>query len=378
MTDLSDAQKEVMTLFYNRAAADIIPFNKIRRNEIWSAFKKSRTVAADLKLELEKKCPALLGELEKSARNIKNVQSAVFSECVYAQTLANIFDLNEFVNCYTCDLPVAAQEMLSTHHLTPRYAYKKDDDSVILVQAGGCADVDAALLYPSERKCYLIEFKERGAKTSEPDLPKYGEDGFLTTNEKFQKKCPQFSKMIAEQIEKRLNFFERLGSNVHDFSDESILEAVTENYNAQKHADVICTESAAGELTMIPADQVNNWAELEGEIRPAGRNKYKVWTPLALKRLLESLGASLTGDFVTVNADKLDEARARGGNGNVSRYKICTVFFVRPEDCVLRGNRVSFNLKDVRQLNPTIAGKMFFRDFSADDVKSFYKTELDV
>lgn len=58
--------------------------------------------------------------------------------------------------------------------------------------------------------------------------------------------------MIAEQIEKRLNFFERLGSNVHDFSDESILEAVTENYNVQKHADVICTESAAG-TAMFPA-----------------------------------------------------------------------------------------------------------------------------
>lgn len=377
MVNLSNSQKEVMTLFYEKPVG-VISFNKSRRNEIWSAFKKSRVISEPLKLELEKKCPALLGELEKSARNIKNVQSAVFSECVYAQTLANIFDLNEFVNCYTCDLPVAAQEMLSTHHLTPRYAYKKDDDSVILVQAGGCADVDAALLYPSERKCYLIEFKERGAKTSEPDLPKYGEDGFLITNEKFQKKCPQFSKMIAEQIEKRLNFFERLGSNVHDFSDESILEAVTENYNVQKHADVICTESAAGELTMIPADQVNKWAELEGEIRPAGRNNYDVWTPHALKKQLESLGAFFADGIVTVKTDKLVGARARGGDDKISRYKICTVFFVRPEDCIFSGNEISFYLKDVRQLNPTIAGKMFFRNFSPDDVKSFYEAELDV
>lgn len=377
MVNLSNSQKEVMTLFYEKPVG-VISFNKSRRNEIWSDFKKSRVISEPLKLELKNKCPALLGELEKSARNIKNVQSAVFSECVYAQTLANIFGLREFLKSSMPNLPKGVQEMLNAYHLTPRYVYKKEDDSVILVQAGGCADVDAALLYPKMHKCYLIEFKERGAKTSEPDLPKYLEDGYLTTNEKFQKKYPQFSKMIDEQIEKHLNFFEKLGVNIHDFSDESILEAVTENYNVQKYADVICTESSTGELIMIPANQVSKWADLEGEIRPAGRNNYGVWTPYALKKQLKSLGAFFEDGIVTVKADKLVGAHARGGDDKISRYKICTVFFVRPEDCIFSGNEISFYLKDVRQLNPTIAGKMFFRNFCPDDVKSFYEAELDV
>ena len=46
----------------------------------------------------------------------------------------------------------------------------------------------ASLITVIDLVIYTIEFKEPGAKTSEPDLPKYGEDGFLVVNDKWLEK----------------------------------------------------------------------------------------------------------------------------------------------------------------------------------------------
>ena len=76
-----------------------------------------------------------------------------------------------------------------------------------------------------------------------------------------------------------------MGNNEHNFSKESVNIAVSNNYT-KKYADVICTEDKESFLVMLPANQVQLWANIEGEIRPAGRNHYNVWTPNALKKFL--------------------------------------------------------------------------------------------
>ena len=98
------------------------------------------------------------------------------------------------------------------------------DGRRMLIQAGGCGGVDSALITVFDLKIFTIEFKEPGAKTSEPDLPKYGEDGILKITEEFLAQYPQFSAMLYEQA--GLNFFEVMGSNVNDFSPESINQAI--------------------------------------------------------------------------------------------------------------------------------------------------------
>ena len=74
-----------------------------------------------------------------------------------------------------------------------------------------------------------------------------------------------------------------MGSNVHDFDPRSVNAAVTKNYQAKKFADVLCTEDKDTRLVMLPINQAQLWAKTEGEIRPAGRNHYAVWTPNALR-----------------------------------------------------------------------------------------------
>lgn len=365
---LTKLQKEIMEEFYNISPTKVI-FNKTQRNELW---KKATSRNADLDFDLLKtKCPALEHQIKKSYGSGKNIQPAVFSECVYAQTFANMLNLDVFVNCLQEEnyIPNNIKALLKSYNLFPRYAYSTNDKKRMLIQAGGCSGIDSALITTIDLNIYTIEFKEPGAKTSEPDLPKYGEDGVLLVTEDFKERYPQFTDMLNEQV--GLNFFEVMGSNINHFSKESINIAVSNNYT-KKYADVICTEDTSGYLVMLPVNQISMWANIEGEIRPAGRNHYNVWTPNALRNFLLKLNAKFDNEFVTVDKANLSERRERGGNRKLSGFKITPLFFVYIDNCKVQGNLVTFNIHNVQQLNPTIAGKMFFKTLNYQKVKSYY------
>lgn len=365
---LSKLQKEIMEEFYNLVPSKVI-YDKAERNKLWKQATAKETI--EKFLEVEKLCPALYHQITKSYESGNNIQSAVFSECVYSQTFANMFNLKKFVNCIneTKFLPNSIVELLKSYYLYPRYAYSNEDSSRILIQAGSCSGIDSALITVIDLNIYTIEFKEPGAKTSEPDLPKYNEDGNLLITEDFIERYPQFEQMLKEQ--KELNFFNKMGSNENNFSVESVNIAVTNNY-AKKYADVVCTEDINGYLVMLPVNQLSHWAEIVGEIRPAGRNHYNVWTPLALHGFLINLGATINETQVQIKKSKLGNRKERGGDGKISGYKINPLFFVYLRNCHENNGIISFDLNNVQQLNPTIAGKMFFKTLKYNDVKKYY------
>jgi len=366
---LTKLQREIMSEFYSIKPTRVI-FNKTERDDLWEKA-ISRESNIDFAL-LDSKCPALSHQIRKSYESGKNIQSATFSECVYAQTFANMLSLEKFVNCLEDSdfIPDSIKQLLKSYHLFPRYSYSNANKSRMLIQAGGCNGIDSALITVINLNIYTIEFKEPSAKTSEPDLPKYKEDGILRVTDKFLLRYPQFNEMLKEQT--GLNFFEVMGSNINKFSKESIDIAISNNYT-KKYADVICTEDINGYLVMIPANQVSNWANIVGEIRPAGRNHYDVWTPNALKRFLMNKKAKFNGNKVTINKEQLGIRTERGGNKRVSGYKINPLFFIYTKHCEVKGSLVSFDIGKVQQLNPTITGKMFFRELKYDEVKEYYK-----
>lgn len=367
---LTRAQSEVITEFYSVDLHSVLLAKK-SRDALWRSFKENRTISAAL--NLSEKCPALEAELTKALDSGKNVQSAVFSECVYAQALADVMKLGEFIN-YSPDsrwLPSNIEALVASYGLFIRYIYSDSNRSRLLIQAGGHGGVDGALISVLDLNVYTIEFKEPYAKTSEPDLPRYGEDGFLVSTPEFDRDNPQFASMLEEQLLKRLNFWKCLGHNVNDFASESLFQAVTENYAGKKFADVICTEDSNGFLTMIPANQTPTWADLEGEIRPAGRNSYPVWTPKTLEREILNVGGTVDGENVFMPITSLTTSAPRGGQG-ISRYKINSVFFVRAANVIVEGSGASFPLGKVLQLKPTITAKMKFRDLDAGQVRDHY------
>ncbi|RMA79109.1 hypothetical protein JN00_0160 [Metamycoplasma subdolum] len=373
-TPLTKAQKEIITEFYSHKPVKVI-FNKEERDNLWKQL-TDKTQNFDFN-ELNEKCPALSHQIKKSYENQNYIQSAVFSECVYAQALAKLFKLELFINCDINNSFLSGEiiQLLHSYNLVPRYVYSSIDKSRMLIQAGGSRGIDSALITIINPVIFKIEFKEPSAKTSEPDLPKYGEDGILKIKDEFLEKNPQFDLMLKEQV--GLNFFNSMGSNINNFSFESIDFAVSNNYCKsnnfyKKDADVIVTEDIDGSLTMIPANQVSRWAEIQGEIRPAGRNHYCVWTPNALRNFLNKIGAKVDDHQAIVNKDVLDFRIARGSDGKISGYKINPLFFVFLDNCKDLGSSVKFDINSVRQLNPTIAGKIFFKELKYSSVKKYY------
>ena len=368
MIPLTKPQLEIMTEFYSKKPIKVV-FNKATRNELWKIATKRQDIPLSFKLNVA--CPALEHQIIRSYRSEKNIQSAVFSECVYAQTLANMLGLSCFNICVDVPsfLPNHITQLLKSYLLTPRYVYSNTDKSRMLVQAGGCNGIDSALITVIDLNVYTIEFKETGAKTSEPDLPRYKEDGKLITTADFQRRYPQFTDMLSQHI--GTSMFDIMGNNIHKFTSESIYVAVTNNY-VKKFADVCCTEDKNDYLVMLPLNQVSQWAVIKGEIRPAGRNHYSVWTPIALKEFIKDKGGIVKNDFVTIDKNKLSERRARGGNKKITGYKINQLFFVYTDNCQVENNDLVFSLNSVRQLNPTIAGKVFFDDLQYLAIKKYY------
>ena len=366
---LTKLQKEIMQEFYSITPTKVV-FSKPKRDKLWELAKK-RSLDIDLQA-IKTICPALEHQIQKSLEQGNNIQSAVFSECVYAQTFANMLKLDLFVNCADNPnfIPSSVANLIQSYNLVPRYVYSTKDRRRMLIQAGGYGGVDSALITVIDLVIYTIEFKEPSARTSDPDLPKYGEDGKIVITQDFLERYPQFEAMLNEK--KDLNFFDNIGHNVNDFSEDSINIAVSNNYS-KKYADVICTEDINGYFVMMPVNQVQLWAELEGEIRPSGRNHYKVWTPVALRRLMLQYEPVINGDIVKLKKSKLEVRKERGGNGKIFGYKITPLFFVYAKDCKDDDNYITFNIMDVQQLNPSIAGKVFFKKLKYEEVKSYYQ-----
>jgi hypothetical protein len=368
---LTDVQKKLLSDFYSKPKNSVL-LNKLERDNIWKDFKKNRSIEkyADLEISM----PALYLELLKACSSKKNVQAAVFSECVYTQALAEKYSLSIFHQHITQEdkrITIDGIPESALNDLSIRYSYTNEDQSLLLVQAGGAGAVDCALIAPTKKFFGMIEFKEFYSRTSDPNLPKYGADGFLITSEKFDGKYPQFKYMLEEQIAKKLNLLDSIGGNVHNFSATSIEKAVSENYLGSKKADVICTEDKFGNLVMLPANEVGQWAKLEGEIRPSGRNSTRVWSHDKLLKDISLLGGKINNGNVEIQTSLL-KPRGEVGGTRKSGLKLTALFFVRVEDIKTNGDLAIFKIDDVKQLIPSIAAKVKFTDLDFEDAKNHY------
>ena len=368
---LTDLQIKSMKYFYETPQLKI-SLNKVERKNIWDDFVKNRDI--ENISHLEKVIPALYFEMEKALTQNQNIQPAVFSECVYAQALAAKFKLSRFehyLEHLKIDLLATEEDSGKIPKLTVRYAYSSPSGNEVLYQAGGAGAVDCAFKTEFDPGFVMIELKESYARTSEPNLPKYGEDGYIVSSEEFEREYPQLVPMLKEHVEKKLNAFEHLGRNVNTFSDENIVKAVTENYSGKKFADFICTEDSNGFLVMLPSSDVSRWAKLEGELRPSGRNKAKVWTPIRLEKVLRERGADIKSTNITMPLSLLKTTNKRGGS-QTSRFKIDPSFFVYKKDIEIKGEFAHFDLSAVNQLIPSITAKMNFKGLKMADVKNYY------
>jgi hypothetical protein len=122
---------------------------------------------------------------------------------------------------------------------------------------------------------------------------------------------------------------------------------------------------------MLPTEDISRWAKLEGEIRPSGRNSYKVWSPKQLMKSLKAIDAVTDGDIVSIKLSNITATKGLGGT-EITRFKISPLFFVRAAKIKFERNKATFKLDSVRQLNPSITAKMNFKGLKVDEVRKFY------
>ena len=370
-TNFTQHQKDILEEFYSGEPRKV-KISKKDREKIWIDFKSNREIKKYN--DLKEKVPAIYAEMEKSLESGKKIQAGVFSECVYSQAIAEKLQLANFENHLNSKVnkevfPKVIQDKLN--HLKVRYSYTRDNDGLTLMQAGGAKEVDCALISVKNENIAMIELKEPYARTSAPDLPRYSEDGLLISSEKFEKKYPQFRSMVEELLKQKFSIFEHVGNNYSNFKPENIFTAVSENYSGEKFADFICTEDVNGDLVLIPSLDITQWSTLEGELRPTGRNSYKVWTPNKLIQTLKENNAQVESDRVTMYIQDLEERVERGGE-RVSGWKISPMFWVRVEESTVNENRISFSLKSVRQNIADITAKINMKNINFSEVQKYY------
>ena len=144
-------------------------YNKKQRDLLWNKVIKREFHIRKNFESFMSETPALYDEICKSSDTGNNMQSAVLSECVYAQTLANILGLHNYEKCLKQRVHIEPdlKKVLELLNIFPRYMYSSENDSKYLFQAGGCSGVDCVLIDKFSFQYYLIEFKEPSAKTSD-------------------------------------------------------------------------------------------------------------------------------------------------------------------------------------------------------------------
>ena len=131
------AQKIVLSDFYSEPDTKVA-FNTAERRKIWNEFKKHRNIKKFA--YLEEAAPGIFAEINKALSSGKNIQPAVFSECVYAQAFADKLNLSVFenhINSEGIKFDLRSLEIVDAQDLTIRYSYSRPDKKISLVQAGG-------------------------------------------------------------------------------------------------------------------------------------------------------------------------------------------------------------------------------------------------
>ena len=150
--------------------------------------------------------------------------------------------------------------------------------------------------------------------------------------------------------------FTHAGTNYkfgHDIEQETADEIVSAIYQTKKFDLYILQDKSR--IFALPSSRLLDNIDITGsEIRMAGRNHSKVFTPGNLKSVLTAQSAVIEGTTVSILYDPRNEIKGRGMT-TIRRYKINSLYFLRINDVSFSAGYASFDLSSVKQKKPTIS-----------------------
>lgn len=336
-------------------------------------YKKSTTFNEFLSINPDitkkiKKVKGVYAEIERQFNAQKALQPGTVVECVLAQTIANMYNLTTFVDSfhsYIRELPANVLPYLRAEEntLLCRYIYYDPKNyKNFLIQYGNPTSYDADLFL--DNKVVKIEFKDRIARAAERDIRRYDEQGKLLIDNKFIEENSDYIPLI-EKFNEETDVFSRYSPdcekvNFSDFDDDT-KKKILKNYFTTLGIDTLVTLDKNNQLIAITIDCIDeeqniNIISTDGsEIRPAGKNPGKVFTPIFLEKSITNMCEKNENNIVSILKEKMDNRIGRGTGGKITGKKINNLLFVPIENITEDGDKYIFNIEDVQQLKPNIA-----------------------
>jgi hypothetical protein len=263
---------------------------------------------------LLQRMPAMRKAFQISYNNGKYLQPGYLTEINICATLAKMMDLNYDENVNESNL---------------RHQYSKN--GTYLKEYGGCGASDIQLITPDG--VMIIEVKEPLSLGGDYDLG-ITEDGKLFPRIARGRVFPAAAQKILDQFNANDSIINHLGHNIK-LSDVNYLKEIVNDYLIDKTIDYIATYSDNNELIYFPVTELDNHVNYNGsEIRTAGKNHIKVYTPKLFRAAIESIGCVIDGNIVAIPKHSCEYRRARGSNGVISGIKINSIFFFKMQDVI--------------------------------------------
>lgn len=319
-------------------------------------------IAYPTQFELFKRSKSAYKEIQKQHNASKGLQPCILTECFIAQTIANKFGLDQFI-----DLDDSASTVPSgltgaifaakgyTDGSKFRYCYYNSHFDTILFQCGACGTVD--IVFTKFNINIRIEVKEQVAKLEECDITGlYGEDGKLIISEEFKQKRTKYVPYV-DLFNQLTDVFSMEGHNfkITDYLNKTSSKAIIDAVLGTKVIDVFVLV-VDNKIIPVLSDHLTDFVSFEGsEIRTAGRNYGKVFTPEFVKTKIYSLGGAIdANNIVTMPYNPDFRIKGRGTN-QYNRYGLGSLIFVKLEDATVVGDEIQFHFSKILQKKPTIS-----------------------
>lgn len=285
-----------------------------------------------------------------------NFKSGLLFENLILETFSGLFGLTEIYDALSDDyeLPKDISEKLPSN--TKFVIYNENISDVYIYLVGGSNGNDAVLYYKGD--LFRIEVKDEKARSGEVDIDGYTEDGKLIINDAFREKHKEYVPVVENFNKYGGSFIDRIGSNIRfSDNDDTLKKEIVKQYFVKNKIDFLLTVDAEENLIVLTKDDVDFFNMDGSEIRTAGKNAKKVFTPLYLQNVLNNLCAEVIdseNELYRVPIHLVKSRIGRETDGEKTGYKLSPVLFVRLENTKEDEKYLYFSLKDVLQLKPIV------------------------
>lgn len=275
-------------------------------------------------------------EIEKQLLLGKGLQPGVLFECVIIQSLAEHFDLDEYI---------------VSDNIEERYIYYSDKKDIKLIQMGSPTGTDLSLVKDGQ-EC-LIEIKDTPALLRDKDLL-YDDNGKMI----IPKDLEECFKNVLLSFNEKHSITDIMGTNyVFAEEDDEYLPLIKRTYE-QKNIKYLLT-SSNDELFFIDVDSLDKKVNgkhiisLTGsEIRSVGKNsRVKPFAPIYLDKVIKDYGIEEKDEVLYISKTDNEVIGPVKGRGKsiYTRFKINNCFYIQYKNLEENESYYIIKKKDIRQ-----------------------------